>query len=166
MAMVVDGHGLLVLVDGPGQGHHDLEAGQGRLGLGLVVGFALGPCRQDREQVVGHDVGFGEASRNVHAVGLFVVEADPSFQVAQDFEGVVAEFVAVVVDAPSTELGGGGSVRQDEETKKRGTCGLTADTKLLMWARTSGCTTSLLLTSVASMVEFVEREVAMPAYGL
>lgn len=165
MAMVVDGHGLLVLVDGPGQGHHDLEAGQGRLGLGLVVGFALGPCRQDMEQVVGHDVGFGEASRNVHAVGLFVVEADPSFQVAQDFEGVVAEFVAVVVDAPSTELGGG-SVRQDEATKKRGTCGLTADTKLLMWARTSGCTTSLLLTSVASMVEFVEREVAMPAYGL
>lgn len=47
MAMVVDGHGLLVLVDGPGQGHHDLEAGQGRLGLGLVVGLALGPCRQD-----------------------------------------------------------------------------------------------------------------------
>lgn len=35
-----------------------------------------------------------------------------------------------------------------------------------MWARTSGCTTSLLLTSVASMVEFVEREVATPAYGL
>jgi len=35
-----------------------------------------------------------------------------------------------------------------------------------MWARTSGCTTSLLLTSAASMVEFVEKEVAMPAYGL
>lgn len=116
MAMVVDGHGLLVLVDGPGQGHHDLEAGQGRFGLGLVVGFALGPCRQDMEQVVGHDVGFGEASRNVHAVGFFVVEADPSFQVAQDFEGVVAEFIAVVVDAPSTELGGGGQL---DRTKRR-----------------------------------------------
>lgn len=52
-------------------------------------------------------MGVTDAACHVHAVELFVVEADPAFEVAKNFEGVVAELIfAVIVAADASELSG------------------------------------------------------------
>ena len=102
---MVDGHGLAVLLDGPGERHHDLKTGQGNARLVIAVGVVGRPRRQDVQQVGADEVRFGQTTGDVHAVRLFVVEADPSLEVAQHLEGVVSELVAVVVvDTVAAEL--------------------------------------------------------------
>jgi hypothetical protein len=57
------------------------------------------------QQIGADEVRFGQASGNVHAVRLFVVEADPFLEIAQHLEGVVSELVAtIIVYAVATEL--------------------------------------------------------------
>jgi hypothetical protein len=43
-----------------------------------------------------------DASRNVHAVCLFVVESQPSLYIAKNLEGVVSELVAAIVVGTGT----------------------------------------------------------------
>jgi hypothetical protein len=38
-----------------------------------------------------------DAAGNVHAVRLFVVEADPAFDIAEDLQGIVAQVVSAIV---------------------------------------------------------------------
>jgi hypothetical protein len=103
--MVVDRHGFAVFLERPGERHHDLEAGQRNARLVLAAIVVWRPRCQNVEQITADNVRFREAPGDVHAVRLLVVEADPFLEIAQHLEGVVAEFVAVViVDAVTTEL--------------------------------------------------------------
>lgn len=97
---------------------------------------------------MGDEIRLGQASSHVHSVRLFIVESDPSPEIAQHLKGVVSESItAIVVDAVTTELEeemksqwGSSSIQTSSEHGQQHT----ADTKLVMYARASGCTVSLL----------------------
>ena len=111
-------------------------------GLEFAVCSVLGPCRKNGEQVTLDQIRFVDASGNIHAVRLFIVESNPSFKITQDLESVVSELVAAIVvgtDTSKLQLSVRKLTLQTLDFRGR----LTAETRLVMCARTSGCTISV-----------------------
>ena len=96
-----------------------------------------------------------DAPRNVHAVRLFIVEPYPSLEIPEYLEGVVTQLIpAIVVGADTSQLGLLFSTFEDRRVSGE----LTADTRLLTWARTSGCTMSMV-PSANSMIATYQQTV-------
>lgn len=104
--MVVEGHTLSIFLHRPRQGNSKLNACEGYSRLEPAVHSILRPCREDGEQVALDQVRFVDASRNIHAVRLFVVKSYPSFKIAENLEGIVSKLIAaVIVCADTAKLG-------------------------------------------------------------
>ena len=95
------------------------------------------------QEIGSDDVGFGETAGNVHAVHLLVEVANPFLEIAQYLQGVVAEVVAaIVVYAVAAELVPLSANFATEAVPHQ----LTADTRLLICARTWGSTVLLVIS--------------------
>jgi hypothetical protein len=78
--MVIQRH-LAASLERPCQGYQDFQCCQRYSRFELVV-CAFGPGGEDWEQVARDKFCFGEASCDVESVGLFVIEFQPSLEVA------------------------------------------------------------------------------------
>lgn len=79
MAVVIDRHSLSVPCHRPRERNHEFEASQGYPGLEFAVRGVFGPRRENGEQITLDQVRLVYASRNIHPIRLFIVEAYPSF---------------------------------------------------------------------------------------